>query len=104
LSSSTTSTFGYCKGQGLTWSAPKPDAESPSDQVVQIHSQGQAQDNSRWFICHDFPNDKMTTELIVTVEDGYDVSSNGRLLKKEQPRLAGRAGTGSRTSRTLRTS
>lgn len=74
--------FGYCKGQGLTWSAPKPGAESPSDQVIQIHSQGQAQDNSRWFICHDFPNDKLTTELIVTAEEGYDVSSNGRLLSK----------------------
>ncbi len=75
--------FGYCKGQGLTWSAPKPDAKSPSDQVVQIHSQGEAQDNSCWFCCHDYPNEKLTTELIVTVEEGYDVSSNGRLVSKE---------------------
>lgn len=75
--------FGYCKGQGLTWSAGKPDAESQTDRVPQIHSQGQAQDNSRWFICHDFPNEKMTTELIVTVENGFEVSSNGRLVSKE---------------------
>lgn len=75
--------FGYCKGQGLTWSPPVEGAESLSDRFPQVHSQGQPQDNSRWFACHDFPNDKLTTELVVTVEDGYEVSSNGRLVSRE---------------------
>ncbi|HRJ49019.1 MAG: M1 family metallopeptidase [Phycisphaeraceae bacterium] len=75
--------FGSNKGQGLTWSPPIPGAESLSDQFPQVHSQGQPQDNSRWFVCHDFPNDKLTTELVVTVEDGYEVSSNGRLVSRD---------------------
>ncbi len=81
--------FGGNHGQGLTWSAGKPDADSPTDQVPQIHSQGEAQDNSRWFPCHDFPNEKLTTEIVVTVVDGFEVSSNGHLVSR-QPASPGR--------------
>lgn len=33
-----------------------------------------------WFPCYDFPNDKVTNELIVTVKNRYKVLSNGRLV------------------------
>src|SRR5690606_32345803 len=33
-----------------------------------------------WFVCHDYPNERMTTELIVDVPAVYSVSSNGRLV------------------------
>lgn len=33
-----------------------------------------------WFPCYDFPNDKITNELIATVKDTYQVLSNGRLV------------------------
>lgn len=75
-------------GHGLTWSPGKEKGESETLRSPQLHSQGQAQHNHRWFPCHDFPNERLTTELIVTVEDGYEVSSNGSLVSK------GSAGSG----------
>lgn len=75
--------FSQNHGDGLTFSAGRPEAESLTRQVTQIHAQGQAQLNSLWFPCHDYPNEKLTTELSVTVEDGFDVVSNGYLAVKE---------------------
>lgn len=76
--------FGKNKGNGLTYSTPHKKPPNDSFAFPQIHSQGEAQENSRWFPCHDFPNDRLTTELIVTVETGYEVSSNGNLLSKKE--------------------
>lgn len=67
-------------GSGLTWTAGRESARSLTDRAAQIHSQGQPESNRQWFIGHDFPNDRLTTELIVTVEDPYIVGSNGRLI------------------------
>ncbi len=47
---------------------------------AQFHSQGQAEENSYWFPCHDSPNERLTTELLVTVPRGVVVSGNGRLV------------------------
>ena len=68
--------------QGLLWTL-----ESPAwpGRPAQIHTQGEAQSNSYWFPCHDFPNERLTTELIVTVPDGYVVSANGRLVNDTKP-------------------
>lgn len=46
---------------------------------AQIHTQGQPESNRFWFPSHDFPNVRLATELVVTVPDGYLVSSNGEL-------------------------
>lgn len=70
------------RGEGLTWSAPREEAESITLAFPQIHSQGQADENSRWFPCHDFPNERLATELIVDVESGYKVCSNGELVRQ----------------------
>lgn len=67
-------------GTGLTWTPADPAGPSETDRFAQIHSQGQAQHNHTWFPCHDFPNERLTTELVVTVEDPYAVNSNGRLV------------------------
>lgn len=72
--------FARNRGVGLTYSAPVAGAESITLASPQIHAQGQPQHNSRWFPCHDAPNEKLTTEVICTVEDGYTVVSNGRLV------------------------
>jgi aminopeptidase N len=64
---------------GLVWTPESP--EWPG-RAAQLHTQGQPQTNSYWFPCHDFPNEKLTTELIVTAPAGYEVSSNGRLVEK----------------------
>ncbi len=77
------------KGQGLTYSPAKPDAPSLTTQFPQVHAQGQAESNSRWFPCLDHPSERLTTELIVHVEDGYEVVSNGRLVSRGPSDLPG---------------
>lgn len=67
-------------GGGLTWTRGKLSASDETSKFAQIHSQGQPEFNRKWFPCHDFPNERLTTELIVTVEDPFVVSSNGRLV------------------------
>ncbi len=64
---------------GLFWTPESP--EWPG-RPAQIHTQGQPQTNSFWFPCHDFPNERATTEIVVTVPQGYEVSSNGRLVSR----------------------
>jgi aminopeptidase N len=46
----------------------------------QIWSQGEDMDNHLWFPTYDFPNDKMTWDLVATVPQSYMVVSNGSLV------------------------
>jgi len=82
LKTAYTCDFSKGSGDGLTWIKPKSDAKSETDRNPVIYSQGQAEHNHKWFPCHDFPNESVTTELIVTVPSGYEVSSNGRQIEK----------------------
>jgi len=63
-------------GRGLTFIQPEGRAHRPQ----QIWSQGEDHDNHLWFPTYDFPNDKMTWELVATVPQAYSVVSNGRLV------------------------
>ena len=45
----------------------------------QLWSQGEDEEARHWIPCHDAPNEKMTTEMIVTVPNEYTVISNGEL-------------------------
>lgn len=65
---------------GLTWT---PESDQWPGRPAQIHTQGQPETNSYWFPCHDFPNDRMTTELVITVPDGFLASSNGKLVERK---------------------
>lgn len=73
-------TFPNNQGNGLTWSRPQPDADCPSFRFPMIHSQGQPESNRRWIPGHDFPNERLSSELIATVPEGISVVSNGRLI------------------------
>jgi len=42
-----------------------------------------------WFPCFDYPNDKVTNELIVSVKSGYKVAANGRLVGVVEDKAAG---------------
>jgi aminopeptidase N len=42
-----------------------------------------------WFPCFDYPNDKVTHELIATVKSGFKVASNGRLVCVAEDKAAG---------------
>lgn len=63
--------------EGLLWTGAN---SAMPQRTPQIHTQGQAEANSYWFPCRDFPNERLTTELIATVPEGFMVSSNGRLV------------------------
>jgi aminopeptidase N len=49
-----------------------------------VWSQGEAVESSYWFPCLDHPNERQTTELVVTASSRYRASSNGRLLSRQE--------------------
>lgn len=55
-----------------------PDASFPDD-PRQIWTQGQGEDNRHWFPCYDFPNDKATSEVVMTLDTVLRAVSNGVL-------------------------
>lgn len=57
----------------------KPAPEDPT-RPVQAWTSGQPGYQCRWFPCHDAPNDRATTEIIVTVPAQFKTISNGNLL------------------------
>lgn len=66
--------------KGLYFINPK--GEDP-DKMPQIWTQGETQSNSAWFPTIDSPNEKMTEEIFITVDDKYTTLSNG-LLKAQK--------------------
>ncbi len=60
----------------------EPDEAYP-ERPRQIWTQGQAEDTRYWIPRFDFPNQKLSTELIATVPEGLTVISNGELVSQE---------------------
>ena len=73
--------FSDAKGDGLTFHPGNPEAASPTEKAGLIFSQGQAELNRQWFICHDFPNERLTTETVIHAPPGYQAVSNGSLIE-----------------------
>ncbi|MFQ5927786.1 MAG: hypothetical protein ACE5MH_10185, partial [Terriglobia bacterium] len=65
-----------------------PDRDYPN-RPRQIWSQGYLNDNRRWFPSYDFPNDKLTSELLVIVPADWVAVSNGRLVGVKENKAAG---------------
>ncbi|HYL99545.1 MAG TPA: M1 family aminopeptidase, partial [Blastocatellia bacterium] len=63
--------------RGLTFISPSP---TDPNRPYQAWSQGEAQTNHYWFPCYDYPNDKASSETIVTADEKYIVISNGDLV------------------------
>ena len=42
-----------------------------------------------WFPCYDFPHDKVTNEMIITVKNKYKVLSNGKLISVKEDKKNG---------------
>ncbi|MCB2206273.1 HEAT repeat domain-containing protein [bacterium] len=59
----------------------QPDASFPDD-PRQIWTQGQGEDNRYWFPSFDYPSDKATSELHITVDTALETLSNGRLISR----------------------
>jgi aminopeptidase N len=66
---------------GLHFFGPTP---SEPDVPLTVWSQGESETNRYWIPCFDHPNQRQTTEMVVTVADGFDAVSNGKLLEKKQ--------------------
>src|SRR5690606_30714886 len=56
----------------------QPDEGYP-DRPMQIWTQGQAEDSAYYFPCFDFPGEKCTSEMVVTVPATWTTVSNGYL-------------------------
>jgi len=56
-----------------------PSKEYPK-KAVQVWSQGQDEDSRYWFPCFDYPNEKATSETLVTVPETWTVVANGELV------------------------
>ncbi len=63
----------------------QPTASNP-EVPYQVWSQGETESNRYWFPCFDKPTERQTTELIVTVNDKYQVVSNGTLISRTKHR------------------
>jgi aminopeptidase N len=50
----------------------------------QIWTQGEGEDNRHWLPTYDYPNDKTTTEMYVTVRGDQQALSNGHLVSKDK--------------------
>jgi len=61
--------------EGLTWIAPT--ARRP-DYMPSFWTQGETTGNSKWLPLYDAPNDKTTSETIVTVPEIWTVIGNGK--------------------------
>jgi aminopeptidase N len=67
--------------KGLYFINPK--GEDPN-KMPQIWTQGETQSNSAWFPTVDSPNEKMTNEIYMTVDDKYTTLSNGLLVDSKK--------------------
>ncbi len=67
--------------EGIHWT---PASDAWPDRPAQLHTQGEPESNRYWFPMHDFPNERLATELIVTVPAGFSAISNGRLIDVEE--------------------
>ena len=60
-----------------------PDAAYPN-RPRQVWTQGEDEDSRYWFPCYDFPNERFTSEIIVTVPREWTTISNGRLVSVKE--------------------
>jgi aminopeptidase N len=58
-----------------------PDKDYPNKPRI-VWTHGEEMDNRSWFPSYDYPNQKFTTEILVTVADKYKAISNGHLLSE----------------------
>ena len=67
--------------RGLYFNAP--DAAYPN-RPRQVWTQGEDEDSRYWFPCFDFPNERFTSEIIVTVPKEWTTISNGKLVSVKE--------------------
>ena len=68
---------------GLYFTGP---SEAYPHTARQVWSQGQDEDSRFWFPCFDYPNERATSETLVTVPESWTVVGNGKLLAVKHDR------------------
>ncbi len=63
--------------------------DASDDQPQMVSTDSWPDEAHHWIPCYDYPNDKVTHELIVTVPQGNRVLSNGRLVGVTEDEAAG---------------
>ena len=63
--------------------------EATADNPKLVFSDSFPNNVHHWFPCYDYPNDKVTYDLIVTVKAGNKVGANGRLVGVTEDKAAG---------------
>jgi len=64
------------------------DEESPANPVM-VSTVSWPDRAHHWFPCYDFPHDKVTDEMIITVKNKYKVLSNGKLVSVKEDKKNG---------------
>ncbi|MDX1439549.1 MAG: M1 family aminopeptidase [Rubricoccaceae bacterium] len=67
-------------GYGLYFIDPE---DNDPYRPTQIWTQGQTENNRRWFPTWDYPNDKQTIDVSLTVPDRFHTFGNGNLIESE---------------------
>src|SRR5579864_137803 len=65
---------------GLHFFAP---TKTNSDAPLLVWSQGETSTNRYWIPCIDEPDQRQSTEIIVTVPEGFEAVSNGKLVQRQ---------------------
>lgn len=58
--------------------------DTEPDVPYMVWSQGEPISNRYWIPCLDHPNERQTTELLATVDAGFEVLSNGKLFSRQK--------------------
>ena len=72
--------------RGLYFKAPD---DAYPERPVQIWTQGEDEDSRYWFPCYDYPNDRATSEMVVTVPKPFTAISNGKLILVQEDESRG---------------
>lgn len=64
-------------------------ADETPDHPQLVYSDSFPENVHHWFPCFDYPNDKVTNEIIATVKSGNKVAANGRLVEVAENKAAG---------------
>jgi len=60
-----------------------PESAYP-EKTLSFWTQGEAEDTHYWLPCYDYPNERATSEMIITAEQPLFVLSNGRLIETKE--------------------
>jgi aminopeptidase N len=71
-------TYGAHPRAGLYFVNPEKVLDLPDRN--EIWTQGEEEDNRHWYPCWDYPNDRATTEIRLTVPEDWKTVSNGKLV------------------------